>query len=215
MDLAAKNALLERISAYLEDYDAGVSGVSTEHEPDLFSFFTELAALKNEVKLESRQVKEALNGFRELLDRLGRVNLQLEAELARRRESEEQRLADRQKGLLLDLLELRDRLAAGCEQANRFQPGWVSRRSRTGKFLAGLAEGQSLSLARLDAILERNGVQLVNVLGERFDPLLMHAVDTDQDLAREEGLVIGQIRAGYLRGAELLRPAEVIVNKTR
>ena len=48
----------------------------------------ELAALKNEVKLESRQVKTALEQFRELFDTLQRANTRLGEELNQQRERE-------------------------------------------------------------------------------------------------------------------------------
>jgi molecular chaperone GrpE len=213
MDQAGKTRLLERLGAYLDSVPAEPSAQTPTEAPDLFTLLAELAALKNEVKLESRQVRDALEQFRGLLDRLSAANAQLEAELGRRREEEGARLAQAQQGLLLDLLDLRDRLAAGRAQAQRYRPGWLARRSGAADFVVALGEGQGLSLARLDEILERRGVRPLAALGRPFDTHRMHAAGTAWNPDQAAGTVLEEIRTGYLRDEELLRPAEVMVNK--
>lgn len=211
MDETTKQTLLAQLASHLDAIEGGIE-IDAE-APDLFTLLAELAALKNEVKLESRQVKEALDGFRGLLDQLGRANRQLEAELGRRREEEAQRLAEAGQDVLLDLLDLRDRLAAGHEQARQYRPGWLARRSGAAGFVAALEEGQAMSLTRLEEILSRRGIQAIVTEGQAFDARLMHAVGTQWDEQRPVGQVIEQVRAGYRLGDRLLRAAEVVVNK--
>ncbi|MDJ0893261.1 MAG: nucleotide exchange factor GrpE [Gammaproteobacteria bacterium] len=215
MDEAAKDRLTARFRAYLDDTDEIAAGTNAEpagsSAPDLFTLLAELAALKNEIKLESRHVKSALDEFRGLFDELRQANARLADEHHRRRELE--RLAEQQaqKDLLLELLELRDRLQAGHSQATRFRPGWLQ--GRAAGFIVSMAEGMAMNLRRLDETLARRGVHPLRTLGQTFDPQTMHAAELACDPARDKGLVVQELRKGFLHQDRLLRPAEVVVNQ--
>jgi molecular chaperone GrpE len=213
MDETTKAALTARFRAYLDTIDENpIAGA--EPAPDLFTLLAELAALKNEVKLESRQVKTALDEFRGLFDTLRESHAQLQDEQERR--CEQMRAADRQgwKTMLLDLLELRDRVQAGHAQAARFRPGWLTRRRRAPQLVASLAEGMAMSLRRLDETLARRGLRPLPAVGRPFDPQTMHAVEVTSDQNRPGGQVVAELRPGWLLHDELLRAAEVVVNRT-
>jgi molecular chaperone GrpE len=215
MDEAAKEALVERFRAYLEDTtgaDEPDDEAGGEGEPDLFTLLAEVAALKNEVKLESRQVKSALEEFRALFDALRESNARLSDEQERRREQERAARRRAQKDLLLELLDLRDRLQAGHDQAERFRPGWLTARS-AGAFVASMAEGLAMNLRRLDENLARRGVRPLPALGQAFDPHTMHAAELASDPQAPEGRVLRELRKGFLHDGRLLRPAEVVVNR--
>jgi molecular chaperone GrpE len=221
MDEATKDALTAQFRAYLDQSDAdetvaeadGMAGAA-EPAPDLFTLLAELAALKNEVKLESRQVKNALDQFRELFDTLRDTQARLADEQQQR--CEQARAADRRdaKDLLLELLDLRDRIQAGQTQAARFHPGWISRRRRAPMLIAGLADGMGMNLRRLDEILARRGVRPLPAVGRPFDPRSMHAAELANDPERPNGQVVAELRPGWMLRDELLRPAEVVVNRT-
>jgi molecular chaperone GrpE len=212
MDQSAKEALVARFSDYLEQAETLTPTEAEKAVPDLFTLLAELSALKSEVKLESRQVKSALEEFRALFDALREGNARLAEERERRREQEQAVGQLTQKDLLLDLLDLRDRLQAGHEQAVRFRPGWLSRRSAA-SFVAAMADGMAMNLRRLDEVLARRDVRPLPALGEPFDPRTMHAADVAEDRTQPEGRVLRELRPGFLLGDRLLRPAEVVVNR--
>lgn len=214
MDEATKDQLMAAFRAYLDragTLDDPDAAPEAETAPDLFTLLAELAALRNEVKLESRQVKSALDEFRSLFDTLRESGARLGEEQERRREQE--RLADQQgqKDLLLDLLDLRDRLQAGQEQARRFRPGWFDGRA-TG-FIVSMAEGLEMNLRRFDETLARRGVTPLPAVGQPFDPHTMHAAELVNQPARPAGIVVRELRKGFLLHDRLLRPAEVAVNR--
>ena len=65
MDNVVKATLLDQFRCYLDGIDEAPPRVETgSAEADLFTVFVELAALRNEVRTESRLVKEALDQFR-------------------------------------------------------------------------------------------------------------------------------------------------------
>ena len=212
MEPAAREQMVARFRDYLDGIGEIPPALDAE-APDLFSLLAELAALKNEVKIESRQVKKALDEFRGLFDTLRQANQRLDAELGRQRVEETQERKDAERGLLLELVDLRDRMQAGRDQAQRFRPGWLARHGGAREFVGAIAKGQAMSLRRLDEILTRRGVQPLQALDRRFDPRTMHAAETASDLQLDDGLVVGEIRTGFLHHGQLLRPAEVIVNK--
>lgn len=211
MDDAAKERLIAHVRAYLDT--AEPLGAEGQDAPDLFTLLAQLAALKAEVKVESRQVKSALDQFRELFDLLRQAQQRLEEALARQQGQEERGRAAAERDLLLELLDLRDGLQAGLDQGQGYRPGWLARRGRAELLVAGMTEGLGTSLRRLDEVLQRRGVRPLLVIDHPFDPQVMHAAEVVQDASRLDGQVVGELRKGFLQRDRLLRAAEVIVNK--
>ncbi|WP_295388773.1 nucleotide exchange factor GrpE [uncultured Thiodictyon sp.] len=218
MDAAAREQLLGRFSAYLDGLDEGATddaaaATAEAATPDLFTLLAQLAALKNEVKIESRQVKGALDRFRDAFDLVRQAQTRLEEGQTQRAEAERRAREDQQRDLLLELLELRDRLQAAANQAHRYRPGWLIRWGGAAGFVAAMAAGLDMNLRRLDDLLARRGVQALRAIGQRFDPHTMHAAEIGRDPKQVTGVVLAEVRRGFVQGERLLRPAEVVVNR--
>jgi molecular chaperone GrpE len=213
MDATLKEKLVERFRQHLDssDHDYGESTSDTE-AIDLYTLFTELAALKNEVKLESRQVKQALDYTGELIEGLRQNNHQLGTELSRRRQEEDETRQAAEQPLLLAILELRDRLRATLDGLRHFKPGSMRKR-RTKRFIAGMDEGLEISLRRLDGVLHGYQVRAMDPVGKPVDPQTMSVTAIESRKDRDSGVVLEEVRQGFLRGEQVLRLAEVIVNK--
>src|ERR1700745_4511004 len=63
LDASIKKTLLDRFAAYLDGVEQYELPAAVAEETDLFSVFVELSALRNEVRTESRLVREALYQF--------------------------------------------------------------------------------------------------------------------------------------------------------
>ena len=126
-----RDMLVERFRAYLDEADPDAP-IDDDAEPtDLYTIFVELAALKSEVKLESRQVKSALDEFKNIFDLLQHNHQRLDEALQNERARQEEREKALLRPLLLDLLELHDRLAASLQALRQHKPSrlaWLSRR---------------------------------------------------------------------------------------
>jgi molecular chaperone GrpE len=61
---------------------------------------------------------------------------------------------------------------------------------------------------QFSATLKSDGVVKIQTLGEKYDPMTMEVVTTGKG---KEGVVIQEVRTGYLLHDKLLRPAQVIV----
>jgi len=74
-------------------------------------------------------------------------------------------------------------------------------------------DGVALIYRRLQAILEAEGLTLMETEGESFDPLLHEAVTYEESAEHGEGQIIGEVQRGYQLGNRVLRPALVRVAK--
>jgi len=66
----------------------------------------------------------------------------------------------------------------------------------------------SIVVAQFLNIAKAEGMTAIKVLGEQFDPTVMEVIATQEG---KEGIVIQEVRTGYLLHDRLLRPAGVIV----
>ncbi len=213
MDDSIKQALLSRFQAYLDAAETGAPEPRTE-TADLYSLFVEVAGLRSEVRTESRLVKEALDQFRGVFDTLQASQANLQQELDRARSAARDQADAALRPLLLDVVDLRDRLLAALKLAGTARPGWMGRLLRR-PASGGEAwqEGLRMTLRRLDqALLDRRVVPM-RLAGLPFDPRRARVVATSADSAAADGTVLEEVRAGFLWDGQVLRTAEVIVSK--
>ena len=205
-----KNQLLEAFQSYLEQAEDSFG--EEAQETDLYSLFTEMAALRNEVKTESRHFKTALDDFKTVLGSLQSSHDALSESLEQRVTEQQKQHKQTQKNMLMDMLDVYDRLDAGLHALQKYTPGFWSSKHQSA-FIEGVREGQGMSLRRLLQNLSRYGVQPIEALGKKLDPHIMRAVETASDSDYENGCVVEELRKGFLWDGEVLRLAEVKVNK--
>ena len=174
---------------------------------DLYSLWSALIALSQEIKLQ------------------GRAFSRLTAAITPLTEQQERSATapPPQDGPLLELLlDLRDRLGRGHETARAAlrdarAPGRFQRlfAGRTLERLTAAAEAQEegsrLTLARLDEQLGWLGVNEISGVGEPFNAEVMTVTEVQLTEASPEGTVLQVFRPGYTRRGEILRLAEVKV----
>ena len=76
----------------------------------------------------------------------------------------------------------------------------------------GLATGVEMVLKGLRETLQRNGIELVDPKGEKFDPHRHEALSTQPVEGTESGVVVEVLQKGYTLGDHLIRPARVVVS---
>jgi molecular chaperone GrpE len=220
VDDSIKQALLSQFSAWIDSVpDAGPAEAAPGAEPapttDLYSLFVEMAGLRAEVRTESRLVKEALEQFRGVFETLQTSHATVRQELERARAETRDQVKAAVRPLLLDVIDLRDRLLDAQRHSGTARTGWLGRllgRNTTGG--AAWQEGLRLTLRRLDQVLLDRRVFAVPLQGQPFDPLTARAIATVADSAAPDGTVIEEVRAGFMWDDQVLRTAEVIVSKS-
>ncbi len=188
---AIKEALLERLNAYLDQLDGaeapeadvaqtaaatrmasdGAGEAGDEEARDLFSVYVEIAAARNEVRAQSRIVKDALDQFRAVFETLQSSNAALDRELRQTHERAGDRARTALRPLLIDLLDVRDQLAAGLAAGppGRARPWWARWR-RTAAVPNPWREGVEMTLRRLDRVLADRRVTPIATVGRKFAP---------------------------------------------
>jgi molecular chaperone GrpE len=222
MDAEDKERLIEEFRACLDDWEDesedgdGQGDSAGDDEPivNLALLFSELSVLRNEVRTEARQFKTTLDDMRALTELLNEQNKRLSRDLERARESDGHAQRQTERRLLLDMLDVRDRIGTAVAVFRDYQPSFLRRFAPTETKLAlGLGEGIELTLRRLDDLLLERRVRAIETVGARLDPNTMRAVGVEHVTERVTGEVLREARRGYMRDEELLRVAEVIVNK--
>ncbi len=213
-DVDWKRRVLEDFGHWLDglEEDAGDGGAGMAPEPDLRDLFAELAALRQEVRLQNREQSKA---GRELA--LAAARYDGAAALMKRREEDlaafEARVCrEAENRCLRSVLDVRDALARGLEAANamRERPGLFRRLPRG---IRGVAEGYEVALRRFDRMLAGFGVERLRTAGRPFDARTMHAAEVCRVAGLGNGMVVEELLGGYTRDGDILRLAEVAVNR--
>ncbi|EKD37603.1 MAG: hypothetical protein ACD_75C01071G0002 [uncultured bacterium] len=213
MDEQAKEQLIEQFRAYLE---TDFAPDEPEAIIDRMTLFNELAGLKNEVRIESRQLKGALDDFRLAFTSLDQAQQDTANMLHHIEQQERESARAAFKPVILGLIELYDRIGAGLQSKPPDLPFFLrllQGEQHSRKWLTGHLEGQQMILGRVLDLLNQCGVSAMDTHGRQFDPNYMKAVGFQVDPEQEHGVVLEENRKGFRQGERILRPAEVIVNK--
>ena len=79
--------------------------------------------------------------------------------------------------------------------------------------IAGVVEGYELALRRFDRMLARFGVRRLQATGHPFDSRTMHAMEVRRIEQAGDGEVVEELLGGFTRDGDVLRLAEVAVNR--
>ena len=210
MDAEAKQQLIEQFRELLDSpgFNASHALKQDQRDVDLFDVFSELIAIKTELRIQGRQFKSALDQLsdahtsnRELLDDNQQLLLKSQHH--------------QQLQVIEDLLEIRDRIANAVVMSGHYQPGAFAliARHQERKLIKSLHDGQQLTLERLDQLLSSLQVKPIQTLGKPFNPDTMCAIEVSHDDAFDNHVVSRQISAGYCWQDRVIRAAQVIVNR--
>jgi molecular chaperone GrpE len=230
-----REGILRRFEAWLDDVltaEEGPQGIAAEilsrldaegaaadGQFDLYSMWSAITALTQEVKLQGRT-------FKQLSETVAPV-----AEMAPTiREIEGEAQARPYREMLDVFLDLRDRFVRGLETAraslarleeSSSQGGWREKLLGYGKLLkpalettVALEKGYSLCLDRLDEVLGRLDLSEIVCQNQPFDPASMEAVDLEKTSRVPDGTVLEVYRAGYDWKGETYRRAQVKVSRS-
>ena len=226
-----KERALDDFRRWLDELEE-MPPAGAEQEPpscDLHDLFAELAALRQEVRLQNREQSRAgreLANAAARYDAIDRTTRRRDEELAALERRVARAAEDR---CLLSVLDLRDALVRGRAAARKLRKAGKTAGKKAGRkralrrkpfrrlqpAIAGVVDGYELALRRCDRALARYDVRAVPAVGGRFDARTMHAVETRRVADREDGVVVDEFVSGFVRDGEVLRLAEVAVNRVQ
>ncbi|HIG64365.1 MAG TPA: nucleotide exchange factor GrpE [Methyloprofundus sp.] len=213
---AQKTELLEDFQKYLAQSHPEV--LASVEQPDLHTLLAELTGLKTEVKVESRQFKNTLDTLGSALDTVQEDNKVLANELATSAERFKQQQTDMMRTMLLEMVDLYDRLHIGVEVLHNYRPVnalFKHSRQKDVRFIERFRQGQEMTTRRFEQLLQRYQVSTVDCIDQLLDPETMTAVATGEDPKLVNGMVLEELRKGFLYQGQVLRLAEVKVNKIK
>ncbi len=143
--------------------------------------------------------EEAARVVAENEDRFLRAVAELEnfKRQAARRETEARERASR--NVIEDLLPVLDNFERALEAA------------RTAKDVEGVRMGIEFIAQQLRDALKGHGVESIEALGQKFDPLKHDALEEVAESGHPEGTVLSEAQRGYLYKGQVLRPSRVRV----
>jgi molecular chaperone GrpE len=154
----------------------------------------ELEELRNELAESKAQATEYLDGWQ-----------RAQAEFANYRKRQDAEWAQMRARVTADVMQKILPAADDFERALSASPDDMDQST--------WREGIIMIKAKLDTILESEGVMPIETEGQSFDPVYHEAVTYEEADGYEEGQIIGEVQKGYMLGERILRPALVRVAK--
>lgn len=139
----------------------------------------------------------------QLKDQLLRVVAETENYKKRAERERAEFLKRANEGLIKDLLPVLDNLerALNCAECDDEEQN------------AALKQGLDLIQQDFVKVMEKNGVEPIEAMGQPFDPEVHQAMMQQEDAEAEENTVLCVYQKGYLHHGRLIRPAQVVVSK--
>ena len=76
-----------------------------------------------------------------------------------------------------------------------------------------LKEGLEMILKQFSAFLEKEKVEPIKAIGEKFDPMVHEVLTSEEANEHEENTIISEFVKGYTINNRVLRPSQVVISK--
>lgn len=177
-------------------------GPDTQLDDNLDDTSQSQAAQDVNVKELSKKLEEAEQKAAENWDKVLRIQAEMENLKRRTQKDLENAHKFALENFAKELLTVVDSLELGLQAAIGDSP-------EVQKF----REGSELTLKQFEAVFSKFNIEVVNPLGQAFDPELHQAMAMQPSADAEPNTVINVFQKGYVLNGRLLRPAMVVVAK--
>ena len=158
---------------------------------------------ENENHNLEKKLAEAYGKHDDIQNKYLRVHADLENIKKRSIREREDAVLRTRSQLITDILPVLDAFQMGINEASKEEEEMT------------YIEGFKMAVKQLESVLGEYGLVLIDPKEESFDPKFHEAIGFEEDNEYEMDIVIKTVRNGYRLGDKLLRPASVIVNKTK
>ena len=76
-----------------------------------------------------------------------------------------------------------------------------------------LKEGLEMILKQFSSFLEKEKVEQIKAIGEKFDPTVHEVLTSEESSEHEENIILSQFVKGYTISSRVLRPSQVVISK--
>lgn len=106
-------------------------------------------------------------------------------------------------GFLLEFMPILDNLEA------------AEKHIKEAKDFKAVQEGVDIIQVQIQRFLKDIGVERVKTEGEKFDPHVHEAIETEEAGEGDDGIIVKELKPGYRVNGRLLRPASVKISKKK
>ena len=159
---------------------------------------TEALQEVNEITELKAQLEQKDEQIQENIDRLKRLQADFDNFRRRSRQEKEDLSAHVTQNIIKELLPLIDNFERALS-ADDSQDG------------TSLKEGIDMINKQFISILEKNGLEKINCVGEQFDPNFHEAIMRVEDADKEDGAIAEELQKGYMVQGKVIRPSMVKV----
>lgn len=209
-------------------------------EPDIYSFYQELCALRNEIRKGGRRNQDVLTRFGESLSGFQQTVEDIQDRLCSMDNEKRESGLEANKSIfvpLVDILERMERLKERLESPpgntlfeschadslrgrcirflERHLPSIFDNLKNWEKAWDRFKDGFEITLSHLDSLLKKEGITRIETVGMDFDPALMTAVAVEYTEEHQEYLVLEEISSGFLFKNIIIKLAEVKISKKK
>ena len=210
---AQKNQLLEQFQTYLDQNT--IESVVNSDAINASNLLTNLNGLKSEIQAESMLLKKTLDTLTAALATVQEDNKALSKALAASTDQRQQQHDEIKRSMLLELIDIYDRLNSGVLVLHNYRPVksiFKNSRKKDINFIKRFDQGQNMTIRRFEQLFHHHQVSKIDCVGKLLDPKTMIAVETASRKNIEKGIVLEELRPGFLYQNQVLRLAEVKVN---
>lgn len=161
---------------------------STQNETEEIVLAAQMAGLKAEIEEKDKQLQESA-------DRLKRMQADFDNFRRRTRQEKEEISAVVVQNLIKDLLPLVDNFERALAAAED----------------TPFKDGIQMIAKQLIESLEKNGLEKINAVGEKFDPNYHEAIMRVADDTKEDDVITEELQKGYSVRGRVIRPTMVKV----
>ena len=79
--------------------------------------------------------------------------------------------------------------------------------------IKSLKEGLEMILKQFSSFLEKERVEPIEAIGEKFDPMIHEVLTSEESSEHEENTIISQFVKGYMIKNRVIRPSQVVISK--
>ncbi|MDK2896482.1 MAG: molecular chaperone GrpE [Candidatus Atribacteria bacterium] len=194
--------MVEEKERFLEDSEEEKQSLKAESEEKLIeNVEAELEELRKSLEDEREKVRFKEEEAQNYLNSLKKVKADFDNFRKREMVYRQNFVKKANKGLILELLPILDDLEKALEESRKKEvdPPFV--------------QGVELIYKKFLGVLEKEGVRPIEAVGQKFDPKYHEAMMVVSLPDREDYEVVEELRKGYLYHDEVIRAAQVKVNK--
>jgi len=185
-----------------------------ENTPDIYSFYEQLTAIRNEIRKGTRKSSESLIHFEGNLERFLKSLADIDNRIAKLESDNNKDLEKNLKQLIMTLVEVAERMNR-VGQAVLVPPKKVlfGYNNQLKQIIKNTKKGVEILSSHMDTLLQEKGVVRIKTVGEQFDPTKMIAIVAEVVNDVPADFVAEEFSPGYIFNGNVLKFAEVKVSK--